>query len=528
MKVGFRLKDFNFLQSSFLHDDSHRPSSGRPPLIVVEDDALLGASIKKFLAHQWPQVVLFSSPNQCLEYLANQSVMAQFILVTDIIFDQGSMDGLSLIDLLKEQGLTFVSIAITGFASIETAINATKKGVFKYLTKPFELQVLADLIGQAWQSSGGDPALLAPHGSENISSDPLGNAEGGDNVSSPDAAEKSAIITAPLHLEDPRPEDMFLGIIGRSKKMQRVFERIKKVAATNSTVLISGDSGTGKELVAQAIHKLSNRANAAMVSVNCGAIPNELLESELFGHVKGAFTGAISNRKGRFELASGGTIFLDEIGDMPLMLQVKLLRVLQSKKIEPVGADTSIDVDLRIITATHRDLEKAVALGNFREDLFYRLNVIPIKIPSLAERREDIPLLIAHFLKRFASADGRNRITFTQDALEILVGHSWPGNVRELENLIERLVILRGGSTIGPEDLPAKFLQNRPLAVATEHLVALPEQGLDLKKTISDLENSLITQALERTQGNKNQASRLLQLNRTTLIEKMKKKGLML
>ena len=523
------MKDFNFLQSSFLHDDYHQLSQVRPPIIVVEDDALLGASIKKFLGQQWPKVVLFTSPNQCLEYLADQEGISPFVLVTDIIFDQGSIDGLSLIDRLKEQGLTFVSIAITGFASIETAINATKKGVFKYLTKPFELQVLADLIVQAWQSSGGDPALLATaHGGPKDNADILASEEEGDNGEIGEVSTTSSLITTPLRLEDPRPEDMFLGIIGRSKKMQRVFERIKKVAATNSTVLISGDSGTGKELVAQAIHKLSNRANASLVSVNCGAIPNELLESELFGHVKGAFTGAISNRKGRFELASGGTIFLDEIGDMPLMLQVKLLRVLQSKKIEPVGADTSIDVDLRIITATHRDLEKAVALGNFREDLFYRLNVIPIKIPSLAERREDIPLLIAHFLKRFASADGRNRITFTQDALEILVGHSWPGNVRELENLIERLVILRGGSTIGPEDLPAKFLQNRPLAVATEHLVALPEQGLDLKKTISDLENSLITQALERTQGNKNQASRLLQLNRTTLIEKMKKKGLML
>jgi len=486
--------------------------------MVVEDDPLLGASINKYLATTWPEVFLFASPAACLEHLAQNPCGQKFILITDIIFDQGGMDGLALIDRLKEQDLAFISIAITGFASIETAITATKKGVYKYLTKPFELKVLADLITQAWQSEQGDYGLSSP--------EPLSAAP-----DTPDPEEPSDgphLFTTPFALEDPRPEDMFLGIIGRSKKMQRVFERIKKVAATNSTVLITGDSGTGKELVAQAIHKLSNRANAALVSVNCGAIPNELLESELFGHVKGAFTGAISNRKGRFELASGGTIFLDEIGDMPLMLQVKLLRVLQSKKIEPVGSDLSIDVDLRIITATHRDLEKAVALGNFREDLFYRLNVIPIKIPSLAERREDIPLLIAHFLKRFASADGRNRITFTQDALEILVAHSWPGNVRELENLIERLVILRGGSTIGPEDLPAKFLQNRPLAVATEHLVSLPEQGLDLKKTISDLENSLITQALERTQGNKNQASRLLQLNRTTLIEKMKKKGLML
>ena len=261
--------------------------------------------------------------------------------------------------------------------------------------------------------------------------------------------------------------------------------------------------------------------------MNCGAIPGELLESELFGHVRGAFTGAISTRKGRFELAQGGTIFLDEIGDMPTLLQVKLLRVLQERIIEPVGSNENIGIDVRVIAATHRDLEKAVAEGKFREDLFYRLNVIPIRMPALKERREDIPLLISHFLDRFVSADRSNEISFAPITMDLLMGYDWPGNVRELENVIERLVILRGGNEILPEDLPAKIFRSNPLA--THHyktLFDLPELGVDLKQILSDIEDSLIMQAMNRTRGNKNQASKLLTLNRTTLIEKMKKKNL--
>ena len=320
---------------------------------------------------------------------------------------------------------------------------------------------------------------------------------------------------------------MFCGMIGRSPQMKKVFERIQKVAASDSTVLVTGPSGTGKELVANAIHHLSIRKPGPMVSVNCGAIPAELLESELFGHEKGAFTGAISSRKGRFELANQGTIFLDEIGDMPLLLQVKLLRVLQNRTIERVGATITTPIDVRIVTATHRDLEKRVQEGDFREDLFYRLNVIPIRIPSLKERREDIPLLISHFLGRFVSADGRNRIDFDDEALEVLMSYDWPGNVRELENLIERLVILRGGGVVGARDLPAKFLEGRPGIISTSSMITLPQDGLDLKQVLGEIEDSLIAQALERTDGNKNQASKLLRVNRTTLIEKMKKKGLM-
>jgi len=308
--------------------------------------------------------------------------------------------------------------------------------------------------------------------------------------------------------------------------MKVVFDRVQRVAASDSTVLIGGPSGTGKELIANAIHKLSNRMSQSMISVNCGAIPAELLESELFGHEKGAFTGAISSRKGRFELANKGSIFLDEIGDMPLLLQVKLLRVLQNRVIERVGSSETTPIDVRIITATHRDLEEAVTAGDFREDLYYRLNVIPIKIPPLCARREDIPLLISYFLSRFVSADLRNNVEFSSDALDMLVGYDWPGNVRELENLMERLVILKGGATIEVEDLPKKFLQNTSFENNTADLLQLPEDGMNLKSVLSNIEESLIMQALDKTGGNKNQASKLLHLNRTTLIEKMKKKGM--
>ena len=232
--------------------------------------------------------------------------------------------------------------------------------------------------------------------------------------------------------------------------------------------------------------------------------------SALFGHIKGAFTGAITSRKGRFEIAHRGTIFLDEIGDMPLLLQVKLLRVLQSRVIERVGSTEPTEIDVRIITATHRNLEESVQHGNFREDLYYRLNVIPIKIPALKDRREDIPLLVGHFLSKFASADGRNAIEFDDESLELLFNYDWPGNVRELENLIERLVILRGGNLIKASDLPVKFLSSEPREVnGLKNIITLPQDGLDLKQVLSDIEDSLINQALEITGGNKNQASKL-------------------
>lgn len=502
------MDDMNFLHQ---HLDGSL-SSVLPPVVIVEDDKLLGLSLRKYLEQTLKlRVELYTSSEECLMGFAKKHPRhLPFCLISDISLEQGS-DGLLLIDILKERGFEFVSIVMTGFASIETAIAATKKGVFHYLTKPFEPENLKRLVIGAIQTrlSTSLPAEVLENESVFCNE--------GSRTKAPSR----------LKIERPTVEDSFEGMIGRSRQMKDVFERISKVSRTDSTILIMGPSGTGKELVASAIHKLSSRHQKNRVSVNCGAIPGELLESELFGHVKGAFTGAISNRKGRFELADGGTIFLDEIGDMPLILQVKLLRVLQERQIEPVGSNESCPIDVRVIAATHRDLEKAVFEGKFREDLFYRLNVIPIRIPALKERREDIPLLISHFLDRFVSGDRSNEISFAPLTMELMMGYDWPGNVRELENIIERLVILRGGNEILPEDLPAKIFRSNPLA--TQHyktLFELPDSGVDLKQILSDIEDSLIMQAMNRTRGNKNQASKLLTLNRTTLIEKMKKKNL--
>jgi DNA-binding NtrC family response regulator len=502
------MDDMNFLHQNF----DGAENSNFPPIIIVEDDKLLGLSLKKYLEQTLKlKVLLFSNAEDCLmDFAKTHNRELPFCLISDISLGQGS-DGLLLIDILKEKGFEFVSIVMTGFASVETAIAATKKGVFHYLTKPFEIENLKKLVIQALQTklSTNLPAAIM---------------EEGEGLFADGARSRP---TSRLRIDRPTVEDTFEGMIGRSRVMRDVFERIEKVAKTDSTILIMGPSGTGKELVASAIHKLSNRHQKNRISVNCGAIPGDLLESELFGHVKGAFTGAISNRKGRFELAHGGTMFLDEIGDMPLLLQVKLLRVLQERMIEPVGSTENINIDVRVIAATHRDLEKAVAEGKFREDLFYRLNVIPIRMPALKERREDIPLLISHFLDRFVSADRSNEISFAPLTMDLLMGYDWPGNVRELENVIERLVILRGGNEILPEDLPAKIFRSNPLATQQyKTLFELPEPGVDLKQILSDIEDSLIMQAMTRTRGNKNQASKLLALNRTTLIEKMKKKNL--
>ena len=324
-------------------------------------------------------------------------------------------------------------------------------------------------------------------------------------------------------------------LVGESLVIQNIFKTIEKVAQTDSTVLITGESGTGKELVARSIHDHSTRASAPWVVVNCGAIPSELLEAELFGHVKGAFTGATQNREGRFESAQGGTLFLDEIGDMPLHLQVKLLRVLQTRQFEPVGTSKTLDLNVRIVAATNRDLEEAVQKRDFREDLYYRLNVIPVKIPSLRERKSDIPLLVHHFIHQFNELTRHTVEAPSGQIMEALLAYDWPGNVRELENLMERLVILKGQGSVDLSDLPhrifQKFTEGRPAGsgATTEWefpRMVLPNSGVDLKSIVAAFENHLVDQALQRTSGNKNRASELLQMNRTTLVEKLRKRGL--
>ncbi|MBP6218046.1 MAG: sigma-54-dependent Fis family transcriptional regulator [Oligoflexales bacterium] len=370
---------------------------------------------------------------------------------------------------------------------------------------------------------------------------------------------------------------LFPEIIGRSEPLYLVLDLVIKIARSNSSVLILGESGTGKELIASAIHRLSERRQHNFVAINCSAIPEELLEAELFGHEKGAFTGADKRRVGYFGIADQGTLFLDEIGDMPARLQAKLLRVLQEKKYTPVGSNSVQKIDVRIIAATNKDLEKAVESKTFRLDLFYRLNVFPIRLPSLSQRSADIELLLNYFCMQMNNVHPHQPPTwFDQDALQCLSEQTWPGNVRQLQNLVERLVITRGGGRIGLEDLPAEFIdsvakpepesswdqsppkqskdysyknfiernksenndegrerslenltvRSRPSTQCPENFGRLPKEGIHLNNFVEDLENSLIVQALERTHNNKNQAAKLLNLNRTTLVEKIKKRNI--
>jgi DNA-binding NtrC family response regulator len=399
------------------------------------------------------------------------------------------INGLELVRQVHEINPDLPCIVITGFGSPESSVEALRAGAFWYLEKPFEqanLDVIRRLVDQAIE-----------HGRLK--------------------AENRALQS------ELRSKYRFESIVGTSPALRDVLDVVAKVADTESTVLVSGESGTGKELFARAIHYNSRRADRRLVTVNCGAIPEELLESELFGHVRGAFTNAVSHRDGRFTVANGGTIFLDEIGDMSPNLQVKLLRVLQEKSFEPVGSSKSEVVDVRVIAATHQDLEQRIREGLFREDLYYRLNVIPIEVPPLRQRGEDVILLAQYFLELMRSERGSKVDSISPEALALLASYHWPGNVRELENLIERLTVLCGEGEITADDLPSSLLQ--PHTSETPAPV-LPDTGLSFRDEVDRLESELIRQALRKTNGNKNQAAQLLGLNRTTLLEKIKKKGL--
>ncbi len=317
----------------------------------------------------------------------------------------------------------------------------------------------------------------------------------------------------------------FAGIISECPRMQKVFAVINKIARTNSTALILGETGTGKELVARAIHTLSAR-KGQLIPVNCGAIPEDILESELFGHERGAFTGAVNNRIGRFQLAEGGTIFLDEIGEMSPKLQVKLLRVLQERTVEPVGSTKSIPVDVRIIAATNKDLREEVKAGRFREDLYYRLQVIPISLPALRDRQSDVELLSNFFMRRACDNIGIEQIRIGADAMERLMQYRWPGNVRELENVVERLAVLAEDNHLRAQDLPDHICAASGACNVVEVIEEIPSHGLNFNDLVNQFESRLILMALNKTNGNKKAAAELLQLNRTTLVEKIKKKNL--
>ena len=320
---------------------------------------------------------------------------------------------------------------------------------------------------------------------------------------------------------NPEQKNIFDNIIGQSDPMKESFSIVKKVANSNTTIIINGETGTGKGLIARAIHESSDRSSNPFIQINCGAISAGLLESELFGHVKGAFTGAIANKPGKFELAEGGSIFLDEIGDMSPDLQVKVLRVLEENEFEPVGGSKTIKANVRVIAATHRDLEEEVQKGNFREDLFYRLYVIPITLSALKERKSDIPLLISHFINQFCLEKKKDKITISDGAMKMLMNRTWPGNVRELKNLIERLVVLNEGGKILPEDLPDKFKTGANEEILPD--IDVPEEGISFNTAVTEYEKALIIKALEKTNWIKNKAADFLQIKRTTLVEKIKR-----
>ena len=457
---------------------------GPPRILIVDDESSLRTALFQAFDRKGYQVVCASSKNEA--YTLCQSDKPVDIALVDLRLPDG--DGLDLMDDLKSINNKVEVIILTGFGTIESAVSATQKGAYHFITKPFNLNEVISLVDKAVQHK---------------------------QLSQENQNLRSAVDR----------KYKFDNIIGQSPAIQEVLNLVERVADTDSTVLINGESGTGKELIAKAIHYNSSRHHNSFVPINCGAIPGELLESELFGHVKGAFTGAISNRVGRFELAEKGTLFLDEIGDMSLNLQVKLLRVLQERKFEPVGSIKTINTDSRIIAATNINLEKAVENGTFREDLFYRLNVIPITVPALRERKTDIPLLFHFFLNNFCQLRNQDIDGISDEAMNLLFHYPWPGNIRELENLVERLVILKGQGRIEVADLPEKYRQSKH-SHANNGKIEIPETGMDFNSAVDSYENSLILRALEKTGWNRNQAAILLKLNRTTLVEKIKKKGL--
>ena len=372
-------------------------------------------------------------------------------------------------------------IMITGHASAETAVRAMKEGAFDYITKPLILDELRIII---------DKAL-----------------------------EKRRLLSENVYLKKQlRDKFEFANIIGTSPAMQKVFNRMKRIIKTDSTVLIMGESGTGKEIVAKALHFNGHRRDKPFIAVHCGAIPENLLESELFGHMKGAFTGAIKDKIGKFEAADQGTIFLDEIGTMPMHLQTKLLRVLQEQEVERVGSNRPIKLDVRVISATNQILADEVKQGSFRDDLYYRLNVIPLNLPPLRERVEDILPLIMFFLRKDCKEMKRSLMSLAKEALEALELYHWPGNVRELENIVERTVALTEGNQITLDDLPTAIR----MAASTRVL----ERGIDLVKTVNEIERKMIAEALLLSNGVKARAAVMLNLNRTTLVEKMRRLGM--
>jgi two-component system response regulator PilR (NtrC family) len=448
-------------------------------VLLVDDEAIMHDVLGTLLRKEGYLLDVAANGREGLEKF---SANAYDIVLTDLMMPE--MDGLQVLREIRLLDPQAVVIMITAFGTIESAVTATREGAYSFITKPFKNDELLLEIKNGLQ--------------------------------------KRRLVLENLYLRQSfQRQYSFDSIVGKAPRMQEIFKLIRQVAPTKSTVLVTGESGTGKELVAKAIHNYSTRSEQAFIPINCGNIPTELLESELFGFKKGAFTGAVATKKGLFEVANGGTIFLDEIGNISMELQAKLLRVIQEKEFRRLGDVENIRVDVRILAASNEDVKILVQQGKFRDDLYYRLNVIRIDLPPLRERRDDIPLLVEHFIEKICDDNGRPRCTIEQDAMNLLANYRWPGNVRELENVIERAIVLCGDDhrihrTLFPMEMTAG---QEPLRVIED----VPDAGLSLKEAVADFERRLIVQALRKTGGNQKRAAQLLQLNATTLNEKLKR-----
>ncbi|HEY0157192.1 MAG TPA: sigma-54 dependent transcriptional regulator [Thermoanaerobaculia bacterium] len=450
-------------------------------ILIVDDEEVLRDVLDVMLRREGFEILTAASGEEALNVLETEEV--------DLVILDVMLPGISGIDTLRAMRISNPAlpvIVITAFSSIDGAIEAMKFGAFHYIPKPFKNEEVILTVNKALEQR------RLSHENERL------KAELSDKFS-------------------------YANIIGKSETMRKVFDLIKLAAPSRSNILVIGESGTGKELVAKAIHHASPRARNAFVTVNSGSLPPELLESSLFGHMKGAFTGAIATKRGLFEVADGGSIFLDEIGNINLETQAKLLRVIQEKEFMRLGSVDTVRVDVRIIAATNADLQKLMAESRFREDLFYRLNVITVQLPPLRRRREDIPLLIQHFLQKYSDENKRKVREVTADAMRILMDHHWPGNVRELENTIERAVVLCTGDRVTPELLP-DYLRF-PMRTDQPAMV-VPQDGISLKDAVSNYERAMILQSLELANGVQKRAAELLQLKPSTLNEMMKRLGI--
>ncbi len=452
-------------------------------ILIVDDERSMREFLAIYLRRAGHRVEAAAGGEQALATLKTREFD---VVITDLRMPD--VNGLEILERTKQQYPDTQVIVVTAFATTETAIAAMKAGAYDYLTKPFKVDEVGLVVERALERRS-----LAR-----------------DNVVLRDE------IKGRYKLDR---------LLGKSPPMQRVFDILRKIATTRTSVLLIGESGTGKELAARALHELSPRADRPFVAVNCGAIPEALLESELFGHVKGSFTGASSDKQGLFEAAHNGTLLLDEVAELPVAMQVKLLRVLQERRGKPVGGVAEREVDVRIVAATNRDLETEVEKGTFRQDLFYRLNVIQLRLPPLRERREDIPLLVEHFVRKFAAEHGRKVAGAEPEAMSALMAYHFPGNVRELENLIERAVTLAASDRLGRDAFPTLGGVTSPAAPLAAS-PTVPETGLDLERVVEDFERSIIIGALERTSGNRTEAARLLGVSFRSLRYRLSKLGI--